>query len=291
MSQSASGFNYGQYYQLGWWDRAKAFGALVLLRIMNVAARHKLSFVPRLLRPFKLSQTLRRGSSSMRVNIPLDHVELSIYNEIFLRNGYRMPFPLDGVESVLDIGANVGFATLYFHLHCPDASRVVMVEGNPQLIGRIKNNLSVADLDAEVMTGVVSAWPQPTVDFGIARRHNSSRLLISETPRVRALEFEKIVPIPNYNLTALLRTLDLKTVSLLKMDIESAEIELLEKDAGSLEAVKFICIELHGGPQVNQRMKNILTDHGFEVFAEPARHPVVEQVFARNRRFVEARGT
>jgi FkbM family methyltransferase len=285
MSTSVSRFDYERYYQLGGWDKAQAFLALSFLRILGIAGRYKLGFVAPLLRRFKLTQTLRRGSRAIHVDIPVEHVELSIYNEIFLKNGYQMPFPLEEVESVLDIGANVGFATLYFFLQCPNVKRIVMVEANPQLMEKIRKNLSTAQVDAEVLTGVVSALPQPTIDFGIAGRHNSSRLLVAETADARqtALQFEKIVPVRNYSLASLLQTLDLDTVSLLKMDIEGAEIDILEKEAASLRAAKYICIELHGGPQVNQRLKNVLADNGFEIVSEPSRHPVVEQVFARNR--------
>jgi FkbM family methyltransferase len=155
--------------------------------------------------------------------------------DIFVRQ--TLKFTCDSpAPRILDCGANVGLATLYFKSLYP-AARVTAYEADPKLHEYLRRNLSANGAgDVEVVhaavwteTGEVAFRPEGG-DSG-AIQHFS---VIADSAR------DCTVPA-----VRLRDVLEREPVDLLKLDVEGAEIDLLKDCAGSLRDVKAIIVELH----------------------------------------------
>ncbi len=188
--------------------------------------------------------TLRGGSS-----------DFLIFDQIMIEDEYA---PLRNMEisTVLDLGANIGLASIWFLNHFENA-RVVAVEANPDNYNAISNNLGPYGERINLVRGAV--WPR-RADLSIARRVNESDAQVHESlptddPKDR---------ISGWDIPSLMELGKFKTLDLLKIDIEGSEIALFRSGAERwLPLTKNICIELHG-PQCETAFFESLHDYSFD---------------------------
>lgn len=158
--------------------------------------------------------------------------------KVFLQEDYRSPFPIDP-RIIIDAGANIGMATLFFAQQYPKA-KIIAIEperSNFQILQR-----NCAGL-ANVTLVEAALWPEHcTLTIKDPQAEKWSFSVTAARPesepnsrKVRALT------IPD-----LLQEFHLDHIDLLKLDIEGAEKELFNANAGSwLGSVGQIVIELH----------------------------------------------
>ena len=178
---------------------------------------------------FGLRRILRRHGTrliSIRVQIDgtpraivvSDYGELEVMRDIFLDEDYSvegLPVP----KTILDVGANIGLAALYFRACYPDA-QIIAVEPDPTTFFKLTRNVggdgrvllvnaAASDHDGEVVLF------QPAA-YSIASSVKRSEGAASEV-RVRAT-----------TLDALCDEMRLSRIDMLKLDVEGAEVEALE---------------------------------------------------------------
>jgi FkbM family methyltransferase len=147
--------------------------------------------------------------------------ELDVLQEIGIEDEYR---PADRIqaETIVDLGASVGLATLRLLASHPGA-RAIAVEADPELIPRLRAN--VAGLPVTVVHAAIGS------DSGERTFYRSDmdswassldRTLPSQTP----------VLVPALSLDELLDREGLERIDLLKLDVEGAEWEILEEGLG-----------------------------------------------------------
>ena len=145
-----------------------------------------------------------------------------VYREVFLHEIYSLP-SWDAIENVVDMGANCGLFALYARLHAPNA-QITCYE--PQL----------ECVEAMRATGHVNA----IVAAAVAREGGQLCLSRSEpgdpaaTLAVQGITVDAVAA----------RNIDMSKVDVLKMDIEGAELEVLE--SLDLSHVSKLIIEIHG---------------------------------------------
>ena len=167
--------------------------------------------------------TVRTGSS-----------DLAIFDEVVIDHGYR--FPLDEAPRViLDVGANIGMATLWFKARWPDA-QVVAVEPDPGNFALLERNLKGIP---GVRTIQAALAPQDgTIGFetsGIQPSAYHIRALRGDEQGVRAM-----------SMATLMVHCGLDHIDLLKLDIEGAEKDVFEAaDLHWMDRVRTIAVELH----------------------------------------------
>ena len=95
--------------------------------------------------------------------------DLLTLNEIFARDDYEAD---DQLQVAVDIGANVGIASLYFLTRNP-TSRVYCVEPDPKNIARLKRTLapyygrySLEEVAADLSDGTATLFTEPTGRYG-----------------------------------------------------------------------------------------------------------------------------
>jgi FkbM family methyltransferase len=160
--------------------------------------------------------------------------------------GTAVPGP---VRTVVDLGANVGYAALRLSRLYPKA-RLVCVEPVAAARSLLEDNLARNRVDAQVSgVAVVGAPGRYEIDadghFGAASVRSS-----------------RGGPIEGITLVELLDRAGLDVVDLLKVDIEGSERDLLTRASGWAPRVRTILAELHDG-LTREDAHGLLSPHGF----------------------------
>jgi FkbM family methyltransferase len=145
---------------------------------------------------------------------------------------------------VLDCGAHIGLNLLRCKVQHSDA-RVVAFEPDPRALEFLERNIAVNELtDVEVVPAALST------------AHGMSQFVAD------GKDGGKLVDAAGQNLQAV-RTVPLSAylaepVALLKMNIEGAELDVLQEAGAHLHMCEHIVLEYHGFPEVGQRLHEIL---------------------------------
>ena len=192
---------------------------------------------------------------------------LGMYREIFENQIYRFQ-SRDRAPRIIDGGANIGLATIYFKRHYPN-SRIVAFEPDGNVYRALRENcerLGYSDVD---LCNAALWTSDGTVDFAA---EGSVGGRISTEPGER---FEQRVPARR------LRDLLGEAVAFLKLDIEGAETDVLLDCRDRLVDVENLFVEYHsfvGRPQRLRDLIDVLHGAGFRLFLHnlfPSREPLV----------------
>lgn len=169
------------------------------------------------------------------VHLRVRTTDVSTYSEILLRKEYDFDLPFSP-KTIIDAGANIGMASIYFAHRYPDA-KIVAVEAEASNFAMLARNVQPYPAITPIHAAL---WRQ---DGEIAVREpdpsggasGNWAFVTAEGPgiRVRAI-----------TVRTLMKAMQFETVDLAKIDIEGAEIEVFEK-AEWANSVRCLMIELH----------------------------------------------
>lgn len=159
---------------------------------------------------------------------------------------------------VLDLGANHGnFSTTFQKRH---GGKFFAVEANPELYQELKEK------QFNVIHAAASGKPG-AIEFNISVEDDASSIFA-----IAANKNQKTVKVEALNYANILKKFRLKTCDVLKLDIEGAEVELLEsmKDE-EIQQISQITIEFHSfmgyySSKVSDRIVNRIKQLGFYDF-------------------------
>jgi len=206
----------------------------------------------------------REPGTTMLLGKPLRIVAagnfLFMRREIFLQQVYRFA-PAREAPVILDCGANIGLATLYWKLRHP-AARIIAFEPDPAIFEALAWNCCHWDLtgvdlvNAAVWTaaGEMSFWPEGS---------DAGRLLPEDCVEIPARITVNTVRLRDYLGGP---------VDLLKLDIEGAEMDVLQDCADTLQQVDHLFVEYHSfinRPQRLHELLQILCAAGFRYYLQP----------------------
>lgn len=195
----------------------------------------------KLKRPFKIDFTLREGSS-----------DFSTWDEIFLEQVYRCVLQhVPACKTIVDLGANIGLATLYFAKAYPDA-RIVSVEADAANFALLRRNVRKLIRRRRCQPIHAAAWNQDgSASLGNVRPGGYDLYQVAEDrgggQKVEALSMQTILQRSGF-----------AEVDLLKVDIEGAEVQLFQGDLSWLERVNAIAIEFHGNSRAELRFEEMM---------------------------------
>jgi FkbM family methyltransferase len=158
------------------------------------------------------------------------------FNQVFIDEEYLIPFNFDP-EIIIDLGANVGYAAIYFKRYFPNA-KVVCIEPDNSNFVLLESNLKNYN-NVYFLKGAV--WNSETAklhlkDYGIGKW----AFMVEET----SMESDNLVKA--YTLETIMKQFCLNRIDILKIDIEGSEKELFESNFEYwLLKTKVIIIELH----------------------------------------------
>lgn len=205
-------------------DRVRLLDMLIHSHLRVGRTRHLLRWLPsrgdeaRELRLNEWTVNVRRGDG-----IPVyEQFGLDVY-----RAEVRGP-----VRAVVDLGANVGLATMRFARRYPDA-RLVCVEPDPAARELLSLNLGRQRIAAQIHEAAIVGTPG---HYAVEEAHHPGA--------------NRIVPAPDgeiegITLATLLDRAGLDRVDLMKVDIEGGEREMLDSVPAWADRVRALILELH----------------------------------------------
>jgi len=164
--------------------------------------------------------------------------------QVFIEEEYA-PLALSRPQMIFDLGANVGYSSIYFLSTYPTA-RVLAVEPDPGNHAMCCRNLGPFGERASVLAG--AAWPERTKLMLHRGSFRDGREWTTQVKRPDVTEG----PVPGgevdaYDIPTLLDQCGAAEIDLLKIDIERSELELFSRNTSAwLPKVRNLCIELHG---------------------------------------------
>ena len=182
-----------------------------------------------------------------------------LFRQIFLEQAYF--FTTGGKNPlIIDCGSNIGMSILFFKLIYPD-SEIIAFEPDEDAFVCLKENVETCNFSFVSLNKKALSKFGGTIDF-YYDEHNPG-CLIASTVKERLPKSERKVD--SVKLSAYIE----REVDFLKMDIEGAELSVIEElsDSGKLNRVKQMAIEYHhhiiGREDMLSRMLHILEAAGF----------------------------
>ncbi|HYW51079.1 MAG TPA: FkbM family methyltransferase [Gemmatimonadaceae bacterium] len=189
-----------------------------------------------------------------------DSSDVDVFKQIFCHREYRCLDAVRHAELIVDCGANVGFASAYLLTRFPGAS-VIAIEPDAANYAVLQRNLQPYGSRATtVQSGV---WSEPCGLVMSGEKFGDGREWSCTVRRARADEKPTMIAI---DLGALLRASGRGRISVLKVDIEGAEVEVFRVGRCDwLSHVDNIVIELHG-PEAERIFRAAIHGRGFHTF-------------------------
>jgi FkbM family methyltransferase len=167
-----------------------------------------------------------------------DHSDfVFLFEEIFILQSYRLPIDGDS-PFIVDCGANIGMATLYFKWRFP-GSTIVAVEPEPGAFSRLQRTIRENGIEGVTARNEAVGRTKGTTTFIHSHLRPASPIAGQKYRLDNAEEIEvQVVPV-----SALLDGL----VDLVKIDVEGAETDVIENlvESGAIERVRYIALEYH----------------------------------------------
>ncbi|OXM59358.1 FkbM family methyltransferase [Amycolatopsis vastitatis] len=221
-----------------------------------------------------------------------DEAEVALlYREIFVNACYlRGGIDLEPGDTVVDVGAHIGLASLFFH-QCTRDLRLIDIEPSPPTFGSLTRNLAGNGVRATLLnlgvadreevrefnfypsaTGMSGQYTDPDRDRALTARHLESQGMSQRD--IDELLADRYLRVP-YRcrvcpLHSLLDDLGVPEVGLLKVDAERSELEILEAvPRRRWETIRQVTAEVHDEPGRVARVHEILSEAGFTVDVLP----------------------
>jgi FkbM family methyltransferase len=191
--------------------------------------------------------------------------ELDSYNGTFLKKIYE-PFPEFAPENcrlILDCGANIGIFTLKYALS--RTNRIISIEPNPLAFNRLKKNIAVNHV-----TNVTALNMGISSSGGTAKLHWGHSTLGGSINEQRD-KMENSVDVELTTLDEIVEKYGIKSVDLLKIDVEGSEYNALTAAEKTLGITKRVILEYHSD-DLRDQCETLLTDSGFKRIHEIPEH-------------------
>jgi FkbM family methyltransferase len=201
----------------------------------------------------------------------------TVVEEIFLHHLYRVD--LEGVKNILDLGGNIGLASLSFAQQYPGA-QVCAVEPIPDNLAVLKRNVERNRAAVRIVPGAVG------------NSDGRARFTISADPRqhstvIEVLPTNRTVDVEVFSIPSLMKLMGWMHIDLLKIDIEGGEKDILGGQPSWLNNVRCIVGEGHVGVGYDiEACRRDLEPMGFSV-KETYRTEGAAMVFHAYRRDAE----
>ncbi len=175
-------------------------------------------------------------------------VDFALIREIFLDEEYRHR-PLKNVQTIFDVGANVGMASLYFHTLYPGAT-IHAFEPNPKLFNTL----------VQRTRHISKIVPHP---YALGAKNEIKNFYPTESALGGSFISRggTAIQVPVRTLDSVAKELNISSIDLIKFDIEGAEQDLFTNTTG-----RRLCQNLIG--EVHLDLMNMKEEEFIRLFPE-----------------------
>ncbi len=191
---------------------------------------------------------LRSGLKVIIRPRPAEDIDLAA--QIFALRIYEFPWPMTNVRRIVDLGANVGYASLYFAYQFPE-SRIDAFEPHPVHLQQLKAMIDANSLQDRVIVHPVAVGSADRQTF-LTDAGTASTLAQQGLP-IQVIDWFSFASGQN--------------IDFLKVDIEGAEDELFADPRIDSLAIPYVIVEWHETkerPFTEQRITEKLSSLGYE---------------------------
>ena len=184
------------------------------------------------------------------------------YNEFFVDDIYRN-FNINDLDTIIDIGANVGLFAKY--MYSKGSKKVILVEANPNLESNIKNMLDDDYNRSSVYLSPIFS-EKKTVTFNYS--DNNSAIGSIAFDSTKGVDYESLtnsIELETITLDEIIEKEGIERISLLKCDIEGGEYDLIPSlTDNQMSMIDKFMIEFHSNDNNQiQPILDKLNSHGF----------------------------
>jgi FkbM family methyltransferase len=205
--------------------------------------------------PHILRTTLREGGRPFNVRVGSRTTDLRVFEQVFGRQEYALPKSVKP-RTIIDAGANIGCATIFFASRYPDA-RIIAVEPEASNFEVLQSNCAGLPNVVPVHAAV---WSHPTTLTFVTTNCGNWAFAMKE-------RVDDGTPVRGITIAQLIEEFSLDRIDVLKMDIEGGEKEVFSApDLSWLDKVGMLAIELHdfARPGCAKAFYSALGDRHFE---------------------------
>jgi FkbM family methyltransferase len=207
------------------------------------------TIVLNLWRPFRAALTLREYGT-----------DIGTMEEVFVDQVYRQVVEqLPNCSTVVDLGANIGMASLYFAWHYPHA-KIVAVEPHPETCNILRKNVDALIKSHRCAIEHAAIWSSDR-NLLYSELDSGYSVVAIRDPEDEANGASGAVT--GITMPRLMERYTLSSIDLLKIDIEGSETELFRGDTSWLDFVNAIAIEFHGNSRAESGFDGLMRQHGF----------------------------
>lgn len=161
--------------------------------------------------------------------------DAATFDEVFVAREYDLPLDGFSPRHVLDLGANVGYASVLFASRWPQAS-ILAVEPETGNVALLERNIA---LYPQIRSLHAAVWSRPA-EVSVANPEDDANAF-----RMTESTHDGSPKIPAFTIPQLMERLGCEQLDLLKMDVEGAEAEILRGASAWLDRVGVMVVELH----------------------------------------------
>jgi FkbM family methyltransferase len=181
-----------------------------------------------------------------------------------------IPKHVSQCDYILDLGANIGFATTYLCARYPNA-KVFAVEPNAGNLELFVHNTRELSASGRCRSSQLAAWSETML-----LRLEMTDPLAFDSCRTSDLEEASMQDdceeVLGVSIAELFRRTGFPRIDLVKIDIEGAECQVFKGDLAWLEQTGALAIEFHGDARQSTKFDQLMEAHGFKVIDTSGRH-------------------
>ena len=162
--------------------------------------------------------------------------DIFVFEEVFINNEYKQDFK-GKIESIFDCGAYIGLTSIYFSMLYP-TSKIIAIEPNKENFELLKLNTKNYSNIEIINSAIWNSKVLYELDDSMATGEWGYMVKKKTSESKKGLE--------TITMDEIIEKYHIKTIDILKLDIEGSEKDLFEKNYKSwLYLVRNLIIELH----------------------------------------------
>jgi len=173
-------------------------------------------------------------------------------------------------DTVIDIGAHIGIVTLWLSSLAGKSGKVLAFEPNPELIKLLKETMEYNLISNVTIHPIALGAMRSSLELRVPKFYTGAASLI----RNRELIDCDVFNVPVYTLSEIVTQENIKSIRLIKMDVEGYEADVLRGGREVLENIKpeaiiFEANDVYTGLVRDLPTFKLLSEYGYEFFSIP----------------------